>query len=286
MGFFSNWPYSNLHNLNLDWVISKMKDISDMCAKIWERVKPVEGGDTSTVTAAQAYGHATDALDTATAAGKNAQKANADIAAHVDNKNNPHNVTAAQVGAEPRITLLPMSKGGTGAFDAGTARANLDARKDFAILPVTDGGTGSSTAAGARSALGVTPINIGAEPTISVLDIARGGTGANSIYSIQNNFKMHINNEITASDKADWTTKARAVIMDAVQTANGVVCGNVGWKNNNFCSFIAWRIFKDGEYDRCVAFLFGSGDLTNSKIVGWENQGNNNWREITFNSGN
>ena len=33
---------------------------------------------------------------------------------HVNDHNNPHNVTASQVGAEPAFSVLPVSKGGTG----------------------------------------------------------------------------------------------------------------------------------------------------------------------------
>lgn len=158
MGFFNNWPFSNIHNLNLDWIIAKMKELTDLCEKIWERVKPVPGGDPSTVTAAQAYGVATDAKATATNVG------NA-LNVHKANTSNPHKVTAEQIGAAPAFTLLTMDRGGTGAFNATTARANLDARKNFDILPVSDGGTGSSNAAGARAALGITPNAIGAVPT-------------------------------------------------------------------------------------------------------------------------
>lgn len=44
---------------------------------------------------------------------------------HLANTNNPHNVTAAQVGAEPAFSVLPVSKGGTNADDAKEAAYNL-----------------------------------------------------------------------------------------------------------------------------------------------------------------
>lgn len=174
MGFFNNWPFSNLHNLNLDWIVMQMKKLTELSEQIWERVKPVPGGDPSTITAAQAYARADDALNAAGRVGAEGAKTSASLTKHVDDHDNPHSVTAAQVGAEPAFSLLDVSKGGTGGFNAVTARANLGARANFTILPVSDGGTGSSTPAGARDALGITPDAIGAVPTT-------GGTMTGSI---------------------------------------------------------------------------------------------------------
>lgn len=174
MGFFSNWPFSNLHNLNLDWLVEQVKKLTVVSDQIWERVKPVPGGDQSTITAAQAYEHASTALNSAANVGAEGAKTKAKLNEHTDNHNNPHGVTPEQIGAEPKITLLDVSKGGTGGFNAVTARASLGARADFTILPVSDGGTGSSTAAGARDALGITSDNIGAVPKT-------GGTMTGSI---------------------------------------------------------------------------------------------------------
>lgn len=178
MGFFNNWPFSNLHNLNLDWIIEQVKKLTVVSDQIWERVKPVPGGDPSTITAAQAYEHASTALNSAANVGAEGAKTKAKLNEHTDNHNNPHGVTPEQIGAEPKITLLEISKGGTGGFNPVTARASLGARADFTILPVSDGGTGSSTPAGARDALGITPAAIGAKPDFTVLPVAQGGTGA------------------------------------------------------------------------------------------------------------
>lgn len=180
MGFFSNWPFSNLHNLNLDWLIEQVKKLTDVTDHIWDRVKPIDGGDPSTITAAQAYSAASLAQDTADRASQSATTANTSINNHTANKNNPHNVTPQQIGAEPSISILDVSKGGTGANNPVAARASLGARADFTILPVSDGGTGSSTAAGARDALGITPANIGAKPAFDVLPISQGGTGSST----------------------------------------------------------------------------------------------------------
>lgn len=173
MGFFSNWPFSNLHNLNLDWIVEQVKKLTILSEQIWERVKPIPGGDPSTITAAQAYNAASLAQDTADRASQSAATANTSINNHTDNKNNPHEVTPQQIGAEPSIGILDISKGGTGANNPVTARALLGARADFTILPVSDGGTGSSTPAGALSALG-------ARADFSILPVSDGGTGSNT----------------------------------------------------------------------------------------------------------
>lgn len=173
MGFFSNWPFSNLHNINLDWIIEQVKKLTVVTDQIWERVKPIPGGDPSTITAAQAYNAASLAQDTADNASQSATAANTSINNHTANKNNPHNVTPQQIGAEPAIGILDVSKGGTGGNNAVTARASLGARADFTILPVSDGGTGSSTPAGARSALG-------ARADFAILPVSDGGTGSNT----------------------------------------------------------------------------------------------------------
>ena len=173
MGFFSNWPFSNLHNINLDWLIEQVKKLTVVSDQIWERVKPVPGGDQSTITAAQAYARADEALNSAARVGAEGAKTKASLNEHTDNHDNPHGVTPEQIGAEPKITLLDVSKGGTGGFNAVTARASLGARADFTILPVSDGGTGSSTPAGARSALG-------ARADFAILPVSDGGTGSNT----------------------------------------------------------------------------------------------------------
>ena len=207
MGFFSNWPFSNLHNLNLDWLIEQVKKLTVVTDQIWERVKPIPGGDPSTITAAQAYNAASLAQDTADRASQSATTANTSINNHTANKNNPHNVTPQQIGAEPEIGVLDVSKGGTGGNNAVAARASLGARADFTILPVSDGGTGSSTPAGARDALQITPYNIGAKPNFDVLPVAQGGTGSSTPAGAQPNLGLFIDNGITAVDQTEWKSK-------------------------------------------------------------------------------
>lgn len=62
------------------------------------------------------------------------EKIKSAIDSHANNKNNPHNVTASQVGAAPSShthsgadlsSPVPLEKGGTNATTASAARANL-----------------------------------------------------------------------------------------------------------------------------------------------------------------
>lgn len=46
------------------------------------------------------------------------------------------------------------------------------------VISIEIGGTGATSAANARANLGITPANIGAEPSITILPISKGGTDA------------------------------------------------------------------------------------------------------------
>lgn len=93
------------------------------------------------------------------------------------------------------ITLpLAISDGGTGATSASAARtalgitpANIGAVATSSLpLTIANGGTGANTKAGARSALEITPANIGAVSTTDTIPINRGGTGATSALNARN----------------------------------------------------------------------------------------------------
>nr|DAG49538.1 MAG TPA: hypothetical protein [Caudoviricetes sp.] len=254
MGFFNNWPFSNLHNLNLDWIVKEMKAIKEECARIWERVKPLPGGDPSTVTAAQAYGAATYARQAAEQAGQEADNASNRVAAHIDNKNNPHAVTAAQVGAEPAFTLLDVAKGGTGGYNPATARASLDARKDFTILPVSDGGTGSSTPAGARSAIGALGFS---KNQTGDLNTGASDTSGWITYSVGGAEKCKL--DLSTDGKLLVGQKTALVTGDAVPYTNhGNTLSADSWLDNNAFTFVV----REGGNDACMISVYKAGGIT------------------------
>ena len=154
------------------------------------------------------------------------------LTSHVNNTNNPHNVTFDQITG-----VLPVANGGTGATTAEEARENLNAASDdhthglntariTGTLPVAKGGTGSSSAAGARTNLGITPSNIGAaaeehehsvdDITSGVLPVAKGGTGSSSAAGARTNLGItpsnigaaqtsHTHGNITSDGKVGTT---------------------------------------------------------------------------------
>ena len=90
-----------------------------------------------------------------------------DLSKHLKDKSNPHGVTFEQVVGG---SVVPVSKGGTGATDAATARNNLGAAASShnhnignleGTLPITKGGTGATDAATALNNLSAFPITGG-----------------------------------------------------------------------------------------------------------------------------
>ena len=111
------------------------------------------------------------------------------VAAHSQNKSNPHGVTAAQINAVPtsrtvngkalsgNITLTASDTGaapsshnhGAGSITSGTLSSDR-----LPTVPVTKGGTNATTPAGARANLGV--------PTITYGSAAPSGGSNGDIY--------------------------------------------------------------------------------------------------------
>ncbi|MFP3939883.1 MAG: hypothetical protein ACLF0P_06215 [Thermoanaerobaculia bacterium] len=88
----------------------------------------------------------------------------ATLDAHVGDFDNPHQVSAAQAGADPAGTAASAVAGHESAFDHGNIPSALP-------VPVSEGGTGATDATGARANLGIEedPTKVG---TVAAADFA------------------------------------------------------------------------------------------------------------------
>ncbi len=80
MGIFEHWPYVNFHNLNLDWMIEKMKNIDERFENAQQYAETAtekaaeaeQSADAAAISAADAAGYAADAERSAESAGESA----------------------------------------------------------------------------------------------------------------------------------------------------------------------------------------------------------------------
>lgn len=174
--FINGYPYSDTHNLNLDWVIDTLKRIETEMGQLHDGLEiHVTGNDgteifTFTVKANGVYITRADGgtpffynFDSQTL-----------HAPYFDGQSFlfASGRTSGQMRAGNLVldNALPIAQGGTGATTEEAARANLGAEAAFDVLPIGKGGTGATSAELARTALG-------AEATINVLPISKGGNG-------------------------------------------------------------------------------------------------------------
>lgn len=225
MGFFGRlFPYSNLHDLNLDWIMQQIQDLqagsAEALAQIlaqgitgtefhWTAlldeliVKDAQDqelyrikwdGDGFTLTkdggTPLTYRVNNGTLTAPTVNGTVLRGGSAAITGDVACG------SATVAGTVTCGTITPsnpvdIAHGGTGAATAVAARANLGAMADETV-PITKGGTGATTAAAARTALGA--VNKAGDTMTGDLTVSKsipamhlnGGTSSCSIMQLPN----------------------------------------------------------------------------------------------------
>lgn len=216
MFFGRHYPYSNLHDLNLDWIISEISSLKEADAEALAAIlEQGVSGDSFKWRAQENTLIVTDNYDaelyrviwddngfTMSRSGGTPvtyRVANGTLTAPTINatalRAGSANVTGTVVAGEIHTTTpLAVQYGGTGADNAADARSNLGAMASDAVIPIAQGGTGATTAAAARTALG-------AMASDAVIPITQGGTGATDADSAVGNLGY----AITRKDQASGT---------------------------------------------------------------------------------
>lgn len=158
--FVDGYPYSDTHNLNLDWVINKLKQIETQMGEITDglevHVKDDSGTEVYVFTVKSNgvyitrpdggtpiyYNLATGQLHAPTFDGQSILTATARTTGQL------------RAGSLVLDTPLPITGGGTGATTAPEALTALGGEPAFDVLGIPKGGTGATSAASARAALG------------------------------------------------------------------------------------------------------------------------------------
>ena len=179
MFFGRQFPYSNLHDLNLDWIISEISSIKQADAEALARIlEQGVSGDSFKWRAQENTLIVTDNYDaelyrviwdengfTISRGGGTPvtyRVATGTLTAPTINgtslRAGSANVTGTVAAGEIHTTTpLAVQYGGTGADNAADARANLGAMASDAIIPIAQGGTNATTAAAACSNIGAVP---------------------------------------------------------------------------------------------------------------------------------
>ena len=242
MFFGRQFPYSNLHDLNLDWIISEISSLKEADAEALAAIlEQGVSGDSFKWRAQENTLVVTDNYDaelyrviwdengfTMSRGGGTPvtyRVANGTLTAPTINatalRAGSANVTGTVVAGEIHTTTpLAVQYGGTGADNAADARANLGAMASDAIIPITQGGTGANNAADART-------NLGAVPATRTV----------------NGHALTGNIQITAGD------------VNAVPSSGGTFTGDVTRKGNGWPAIH----FEDGNGNKLMSIICAVG---------------------------
>lgn len=161
--FGDGFPYSDVHNLNLDWIIQVCKQMQVLIGQVSDgleiHVKDDSGAEVYVFTVKSNgiyvtrpdggtpvyYNLATGQLHAPTFDGQSILTATA------------RTTGQHRAGSLVLDTPLPLTGGGTGATTASGARTALGAEPAFNVLGIPKGGTGATTASDALTALGGVP---------------------------------------------------------------------------------------------------------------------------------
>lgn len=158
--FINGYPYSDTHNLNLDWVIDTLKRIETEMGQLHDGLEiHVTGNDGTEI---YTFSVKADGVYITRPDGGTPFFYNFNTQTLYASKFDGQQILTAsgrttgqfRAGSLVLDNALPIAQGGTGATTAAAARAALNAAEAFNVLPISMGGTGATTADAARAALG------------------------------------------------------------------------------------------------------------------------------------
>lgn len=269
MGFFGRlFPYSNLHDLNLDWIMQQISDLREGSADALAQIL-AQG-----ITGTEFHWSATsnelivrDAQDqelyrilwdgtgfTLTQNGGTPltyRVSNGTLTAPTVNGTVIRGGSAAITGEVTCGTITPstpvdIAHGGTGAATAAAARTNLGAMEDTTV-PISKGGTSATTAAAARTALGAM-----ADATVP---ISKGGTNATTAAAACTNLGAVPTSRTVNGHALTSNIVITASEVGAVPSSGGTFTGDITRKGNGWPAIH----FEDSSGNKLMSIICAVG---------------------------